>query len=485
MAKETILVVEDETLVGLELREDLERLGYVVPEVIETGEDVVPAVARLQPDLVLMDIRLKGFLDGIEAAFQAKAEFDMPVIYLTAYSDSETLRRAALTSPDGFLLKPFDERELAANVQIALARSKGDESLRRELRGAMALADALDEPALIADPSGRIAHANTAALLLLGVDDPIDLSHTKLATILDLPSGDPGFRSATLRKHRADGAPVVASIHPLKRSDGREYGSLALFDAMGKQERKLLEASAASANANLEKLLPDEHSAGVDFQVGGFLVPCLSGSGDIFDVIPLNEEETAFYGVDVMGHGVVASLMAFSLHDVLPMIARGPDGSSSSPSAVVKSLYDRYCRKGSTGTSFFTIAYGLLENETGAYSVVRAGHTPVLHLSADGTKHAHYTKGAAVGIMHDAEIEEARGRLLSGDRLLVLSDGLLEAFKGDLLLEQAIEGVFAFAEGLRGSKLEDFVGAFKERAKEYSTKRTIEDDISLLVIERQ
>jgi CheY-like chemotaxis protein len=93
------LVVEDETLVGLELKEDLERLGYFVPEVIESGEAVVQAVARHQPDLVLMDVHLRGSLDGIEAAYQAKAEFDLPVIYLTAYSDAETLRRAAMTSP--------------------------------------------------------------------------------------------------------------------------------------------------------------------------------------------------------------------------------------------------------------------------------------------------------------------------------------------------------------------------------------------------
>src|SRR5512142_119076 len=141
--KETILVVEDETLVGLELKEDLERLGYYVPEVIESGEAVVQAVARLQPDLVLMDIRLRGGLDGIEAAYQAKAEFDLPVIYLTAYSDTDTLRRAALTGPDAFLLKPFDERELAANVELALSRARSSEPLRRELRGAISLVDAL------------------------------------------------------------------------------------------------------------------------------------------------------------------------------------------------------------------------------------------------------------------------------------------------------------------------------------------------------
>jgi CheY-like chemotaxis protein len=488
MANETILVVEDEPLVALALKEDLERLGYRVPEVIDKGEAVVEGVTRHNPDLLLMDIRLCGCLDGIEAASLAKAAFDIPVIYLTAYSDEETLRRAAMTSPDGFLLKPFDEPELAANVRIAISRASGGESLRKELRGAMALVDALDEPALIADTTGRVAHANEAARALLGPSPYADLDRASLSSFLVLPVGALLTSTASTVPFRRDfdsSAPAVANITKLLRSDGREYGRLVTFGSMEKRERILLESSAAEANAAMLGFLPGPDAAGPGYLVGGFLDPCRSGSGDLFDVFPAGEGKIAFYGLDVMGHGLVASFLAFSLHDMLPVIGCPGDASAASPSEVLRQLYHRYCRTGEIGTTFFTIAYGVLDSESGEYAVVRAGHTPVLRLEAGGGIDIHDSPGTAVGIMHDAPINEARGKLSPGDRLLLLSDGFLETFGGEGLLKDDIGRVAVFASSLTGSSLEDFVDAFKRRSREGAEAGGTKDDISLLVIERR
>jgi CheY-like chemotaxis protein len=471
MSKETILVVEDEALVGLELKEDLERMGYFVPEVIESGESVVQAVARHQPDLVLMDVRLRGSMDGIEAAYQAKAEFDLPVIYLTAYSDADTLRRAAMTSPDGFLLKPFDERELAANIRIALSRAKSGETQRRELRGAMSLIDALDEPALIADIEGRVAHVNEAAVKLLNIADSSALARVQLSNILDLPEG-------------GNASTLVAGVQRLLRFDGREFGSLVVFGAMENRESRLLEASAAEANLALIGFLPRPDAAGPGYRVSGFLDPCLSGSGDFFDVFPVGEGKTAFYGFDVMGHGIIASLMAFTLHDSLPVIGWGSAGVHLSPTDVLSALNERYGGKSSIHSTFFTIAYGVIDNATGEYRAVRGGHTPVLHLEAGGRMRVHYTKGAAVGVLADAEVEEARGTLSPGDRLIIASDGMIEAFGGEGLLDKALERLSAFADGFRGAKLEEFVDAFRRRSQRENARRRSKDDVSLLVIER-
>lgn len=483
MANETILVVEDETLVGLELKEDLERLGYFVPEVLESGEAVVQAVARLQPDLLLMDIRLRGSLDGIEAAYQAKAEFDVPVIYLTAYSDSDTLRRAALTGPDAFLLKPFDERELAANVELSLSRAKSGEPLRREFRGAVSLVDALEEAALIADLDGRIAHANRAAVALLQVSDSSLLDRVELSRILEPSWKDPGRKFVKVQGEGQDGK--AASVKRLQRADGREYGYLVVFGGMDRRERQILEASAAEANSALIRLLPGSGAAGPGYRVAGFLDPCLSGSGDFYNVFPSAEGHSAFYGLDVMGHGVIASLMAFSLHESLPQLGFALGEDPRSPSWVLRSLYERYGQRGgsSIGATFFTIAYGTIESSTGVYKVARAGYTPVLHLEASGRMRVHYTKGAAVGVMSDAEIEEATGILSPGDRLLVISDGLLSAF-GDGLLEQSLERVSAFADGFRGAPLDHLVEAFRARSREAAAGGAKEDDSSLLAIER-
>jgi len=491
MSKETILVVEDETIVGLELRDDLERLGYLVPEVLETGEAVVEAVARLQPDLMLMDIRLKGNLDGIEAAHEAKAMFDLPVIYLTAYSDPDTLRRAALTGPDAFLLKPYAERELAANVQLALSRAKCGEPLRRELRGAMSLVDALAEPALIADLDGRIAHANEAAAAFLKAPDPSMLSRVELSRLLEPGWRESGRKFVKLQEGDEGGVGKIASVERLLHSDGREYGSLIVFGSMERRERLLLEASAAEANAALFHLLPGPSAAGPGYRVGGFLEPCLSGSGDVYDVFSAGDGQIAFYALDVMGHGILASLMAFSLREILPVLGWGKGERAPTPAEIMRSLYERYDRHdryGSTGeraigSTFFTIAYGTMDAKTGHYRVARAGYTPVLHLEAGGKMRVHYTIGAAVGVIGDAEIEEATGTLSPGDRLVLASDGLLAAF-GPGLLESSLERLRTYADGFRGAALEDFVGGFRHYLREAARGELMDDDVSLLVIER-
>jgi sigma-B regulation protein RsbU (phosphoserine phosphatase) len=136
------------------------------------------------------------------------------------------------------------------------------------------------------------------------------------------------------------------------------------------------------------------------------------------------------------------------------------------------------------GSTFFTIAYGTIDSETGDYRVARAGYTPILHLEVGGRMRVHYTKGAAVGVTADADIEEATGAMSRGDRLIVASDGLLAAF-GSGLLEGALESLSAFADGFRGASLEDFVGAFRSRSRESTEQRARDDDVSLLVIERE
>lgn len=118
----TILVVEDEALVGMELEEGLTNLGYRVPEVVTRGDEVVSALQRLAPDLVLMDIRIGGSIDGIEAAQRLRQVSRVPVVFLTAYNDPRTMARAEEVHPEGFLIKPFSDRELAEVVAALVGR---------------------------------------------------------------------------------------------------------------------------------------------------------------------------------------------------------------------------------------------------------------------------------------------------------------------------------------------------------------------------
>lgn len=127
-----ILIVEDEGIVAMELKSRLQSMGYRVIGNAATGEMAIQKAGALQPDLILMDIKLKGTIDGITAAEQIRTQLDIPIIYLTAYADAQTLQRAKITEPYGYLLKPFEERELQIAIEMALykhamqQKAKGD-----------------------------------------------------------------------------------------------------------------------------------------------------------------------------------------------------------------------------------------------------------------------------------------------------------------------------------------------------------------------
>ena len=125
------MIVEDEGLVALAIQKSLERLGYIVTGSVADGEDAFRVAAETAPDLILMDIRLKGDLDGIEVAERIMESQRIPVVYLTAHSDEKTLERAKLTEPFGYIVKPFDEQSLFSTVEIALYKAKLQTDLAR------------------------------------------------------------------------------------------------------------------------------------------------------------------------------------------------------------------------------------------------------------------------------------------------------------------------------------------------------------------
>jgi CheY-like chemotaxis protein len=116
----TVLVVEDEGLIGMELRHILEDFGYTVPAVAKTADDAISLNATYLPDLILMDIHLKGTIDGIEAAAEIRKKSDVPIVFMTAYADPATVERAKATEPVGYMMKPFRPVELRVQIEIAL-----------------------------------------------------------------------------------------------------------------------------------------------------------------------------------------------------------------------------------------------------------------------------------------------------------------------------------------------------------------------------
>jgi signal transduction histidine kinase len=136
MSQIKVLIVEDEAIVAIDISRRLERMGYKVTDILVAGEDTLTLLSKLQahnpdqlPDLVLMDIVLQGDVDGIETTRQIRATYNIPVVYLTANADENTLQRAKVTTPFGYVLKPFNERELRASIEIALSRHQAEQEV--------------------------------------------------------------------------------------------------------------------------------------------------------------------------------------------------------------------------------------------------------------------------------------------------------------------------------------------------------------------
>jgi diguanylate cyclase (GGDEF)-like protein/PAS domain S-box-containing protein len=128
--KSRLLLVEDEAFIALEIRDRLQDMGYEVCDMAASGPDALQKVGTLRPDLVLMDINLTGGMSGIEAAVRVREEFDIPVVYLTAHADEEILEQARKTEPYGYLLKPFQDRELRVCIEMALHKHAMERQIR-------------------------------------------------------------------------------------------------------------------------------------------------------------------------------------------------------------------------------------------------------------------------------------------------------------------------------------------------------------------
>ena len=125
-----ILVVEDESIIGIHLRSSLIQLGYKVLALVTSGEEAIQQVGAMMPDLILMDIKLAGDLDGIQTTERIRSRYDLPVVYLTAHSDTHLLERARMTDPFGYLIKPFHEKELRAAIEIAIYKHRIERTLK-------------------------------------------------------------------------------------------------------------------------------------------------------------------------------------------------------------------------------------------------------------------------------------------------------------------------------------------------------------------
>ncbi|MBI4876119.1 MAG: response regulator [Acidobacteria bacterium] len=168
MCAPRILIVEDEKIVAADIEECLTEAGYTVRGAAASGLEALKRIVETDPDLVLMDIKLKGPLDGVDVAEAICMHLDIPVVYLTAYADGETLERAKRTGPAGYVLKPFDGRRLRTAVELALCRSRDENHERRRQRRLADALRSLADAVILAETTGAVVFLNPAAERLTG-----------------------------------------------------------------------------------------------------------------------------------------------------------------------------------------------------------------------------------------------------------------------------------------------------------------------------
>ena len=168
MQAESILVVEDEVLVARDIKARLIRMGYNVVDTVTRGKDAIDRALELKPNLILMDIHLADDIDGVDAAVEIRKQLDVPVIFCTAYSNEETLERAKVSTPYGYVLKPFDNRELEINIEIALYKHRAEKELSHTRRRLDATLSNIGDGVIVSDNQGNICIANTMAEKITG-----------------------------------------------------------------------------------------------------------------------------------------------------------------------------------------------------------------------------------------------------------------------------------------------------------------------------
>ncbi|MFZ1755460.1 MAG: response regulator [Caldilineaceae bacterium] len=298
--KGQILVVEDENIVALDIRQSLNRLGYGVPTVAATGEEAVAAAQQWQPDLVLMDIRLRGKMDGIEAATKIRRDQRLPIVYLTAFADARTLDRAKMTEPFGYVLKPFEDQELHSTIEMALHHHKMERRLQENERWLNTILRSIGDAVIATDAVGRISFMNAVAEKLTGClseessgmlfEHVLQIfGHTagriQPVHVVQPQSDIESVRSCedcTLVLPDKSSVPIDCTIAPLLE-DGRLVGSVVVFRDISR--RKRVESELRASEQRYRDLFEQAQTALLTSELHNQINRSLMASVNVHDVL--------------------------------------------------------------------------------------------------------------------------------------------------------------------------------------------------------
>ncbi len=278
---ERILIVEDEAIVLLDIRSRLAGLGYSIVGTASTGDEAIVKANATRPDVILMDIGLKGDIDGISASETIRKTQDTPIIYLTANSDITTLQRAKITGPFGYVLKPFDERELRVTIEMALYKHRMDRDLNDARQWLTATLRNTGDCIIGTDESGVVKFLNTVAEDMTGWGlgetagkdfqsvfkiEHLDGTPFSLRDGKNDNNGEPGRSSiiATIVNKEGNQMPVEYRHVPIKDDWGKVTGTVYIFSDITdklrgvrdfRESQKLAEEKLAAAEEQIRAMM--------------------------------------------------------------------------------------------------------------------------------------------------------------------------------------------------------------------------------------
>jgi PAS domain S-box-containing protein len=262
MAHEKIFIVEDESIVAMEMTERLTHLGYEVIGHAKSGQQALKRVGQSVPDLVLMDILLKGDMDGIQTTEQIRSRFDIPVVYVTAHADAATLERAKITQPFGYIIKPFNERELHTTIEIALYKHQMEKRLREREQWLATTLESIGDAVITTDCSSHITFMNPVAQHTTGwaLPDAVGKDIVNVFNIMREEAVDVAhkltervMREAVLILANGTELPVEYTASPIKGEGGGVAGIVVVFRDIS--ERKRAEEALRQTKVYAENLI--------------------------------------------------------------------------------------------------------------------------------------------------------------------------------------------------------------------------------------
>jgi len=269
MNKKSLLIVEDEGTIALEIQNKVEEWGYSVVDTVSSGEEAIIVALNKRPDLILMDIILKQKITGIEAANIIKKSFDVPIIYLTAYGDEKTIENAKTTFPQAYLLKPFDDNELKLTIEMALYKHNMEARLKRSEETYRTLAENAKDIIFIVSLEDRLVYVNKFAANMLGFEPhelvgklrqnlfPMEISEKQRKTIdLAIETQSPVRSESKLALPRCE-MWLDTNIIPLKDKNDKIFAVMGISRDITRQ--KQIEDALRSSLNEKEILLKEIH----------------------------------------------------------------------------------------------------------------------------------------------------------------------------------------------------------------------------------